>query len=346
MRDRFPELERWIHSKELRSCVPATIARYRKTVAAVLRALESKKRPTDPARWTLDDALWIKQQPHAHHWALNVLADFARRSGNDVIRDAGIPASPPSGRVRWLSKPEVEVIIRSTADDPVLAFVTMLGIGEGLRRVEWGRLRVEDIDLAGNRLLVRGKGRARPKQAWLALHPAFPKVYRQLEAFRNGQITEARRRHPGCAIPLEVLVHRSASGLSPYSPSGLDLLVHRIELRVRRTGGGVRLSSHMFRRSGATLLEEALLSAPKTTVDGVYRVLQGFLRHDNLATTMRYLEANPKRQRRALERYAQALPWNVGVQVEIPAGGRWNGRADRGELTSRGRDRPRPRGPT
>ena len=71
----------------------------------------------------------------------------------------------------------------------------------------------------------------------------------------------------------------------------------------------------MFRRSGATLLEEALLNAPEASKDGVHRTVQEFLRHENLATTMKYLDANPNRQKRALERYARALPWDTRAET-------------------------------
>ncbi len=78
---------------------------------------------------------------------------------------------------------------------------------------------------------------------------------------------------------------------------------------LRRYEREVHLSTHMFRRSGATLLEETLLNSPQASRDGVYRTVQEFLRHENLATTMKYLESNPRRQRRALERYGQVFPW-------------------------------------
>jgi hypothetical protein len=87
------------------------------------------------------------------------------------------------------------------------------------------------------------------------------------------------------------------------------LFVARIERRLRQSGLDLHLSSHMFRRTGATLLEEALLREPEGPVDGVYRVVQGFLRHESISTTMRYLESNPGRQRTALERYRRLLPW-------------------------------------
>ena len=87
----------------------------------------------------------------------------------------------------------------------------------------------------------------------------------------------------------------------------------RLVSRDGKTPGGigeaVRLSSHMLRRSGATLLETTLLASPEASRDGVYRTVQAFLRHANLGTTMKYLESNPGRQERALERYALALPW-------------------------------------
>jgi hypothetical protein len=64
----------------------------------------------------------------------------------------------------------------------------------------------------------------------------------------------------------------------------------------------------MFCRSAATFLERVMLQSPEASRDRVYRTLQGFLRHENLATTMRYLEADPSRQERAMEAFARALP--------------------------------------
>ncbi|MDE2045385.1 MAG: hypothetical protein KGJ69_09665 [Thermoplasmata archaeon] len=65
----------------------------------------------------------------------------------------------------------------------------------------------------------------------------------------------------------------------------------------------------MFRSSSATLLEETLLESPEASCDGVYRTVQTFLRHEDLATTMRYLESNPRRQRKAFDPYARVFPW-------------------------------------
>ena len=189
-------------------------------------------------------------------------------------------------------------------------------------------------------MLVRGKGRSHPKLQWVPIHPSFPEIFGRFAEHRARLVEAARIRHPTSTIPTEALVHPSPDGLRPYSLGGLDLLVRRIEQRVVRAGLPVRLSSHMFRRSGATLLEEAMLAAPDSSPDGVYRVLQGFLRHENLATTMRYLESNPARQARALVRFAQAVPWSAPPRGLGSAGVRSSGRRDALLPTPRLKTRP------
>jgi integrase len=347
---RFPELERWMRTRELRGCVPRTLVAYRRIVTRALRFQEVRGRPTDPTRWELADALAFKKLFRGSHWSLTVLAEFARHFGNDVVRDAGIPPQPNATHVRWLSRDEVDSVVSGTGEDPLLAFVAFLGLGQGLRRVEWQRMRTEDVDLVGRRLLVRGKGRSQPKLLWVPLHPAFDPIYRRLLAYRADLLTEARRRCIGAVDPPELIVHRTAEGLGPYSVSGLDLLVHRIGARLQAKGVDVRLSSHMFRRSGATLLEEALLKSPGQSPDGIYRVIQGFLRHENLATTMKYLESNPGRQARALATFAAAVPWPLPSRGEL-GGAPLSAGADRapaGVVPSEGTtlsraDRPPPR---
>jgi integrase len=84
-----------------------------------------------------------------------------------------------------------------------------------------------------------------------------------------------------------------------------------IERRLAALGVIVKLSTHMLRRSGATFLEKTLLSSPGASKDGVYRSVQEFLRHENIATTMRYLERDPSRQRRAMEAFGNAFDWNA-----------------------------------
>ncbi len=306
---RVDPLERWLAAKARRNCLPQTLRRYRRIGERAVEALREQGRPADPRAWGLSDALFLKDYFHRDSWALGILSDFVAFFGNPVIREAGIPPTGSPKKVRWLSREEAEAVVRFTADDPVLALVVLLGLGQGLRRVEWKRLRVEDVNLKELRILVRGKGRSTPKLVWSSLHPAFPEVFLRYLQHRQKIVQRFLERFPGSPVPPEVFLHQYRRELKGYSDQGLDLLVARIERKLHRSGIDLHVSSHMFRRTGATLLEEALLREPGGPVDGVYRVVQGFLRHENIATTMRYLEANPGRQRDALERYRRLLPW-------------------------------------
>jgi hypothetical protein len=40
-------------------------------------------------------------------------------------------------------------------------------------------------------------------------------------------------------------------------------------------------------------------------------MVQGFLRHESIATTMRYIEPDPSRQPAAMRALADALPWGA-----------------------------------
>lgn len=308
-RRRSDPLERWLAAKARRNCLPQTLRRYRRIGDRATEALRDQGRPADPRAWALSDALFLKEYFHRDSWTLGILSDFVAFFGNPVIREAGIPPKGSPKKVRWLSREEAEAAVRVTADDPLLALLVLLGLGQGLRRVEWKRLRVEDVNLKELRILVRGKGRSTPKLVWSSLHPAFPEVFLRYLQYRQTIVQRFLERFPGSPVPPEVFLHQYRRELRGYSDQGMDLLVARIERKLRRAGIDLHVSSHMFRRTGATLLEEALLREPGGPVDGVYRVVQGFLRHENIATTMRYLEANPGRQRDALERYRRLLPW-------------------------------------
>jgi integrase len=306
---RIDPLERWLATKARRNCLPQTLRRYRRIGERATAVLQRGGRPRDPKRWDLSDALVLKEHFHGDPWTLGILSDFVGFFGNPAIREAGIPPKGAPRKVRWLSREEAELVVQVTSDDPALALIVVLGLGQGLRRVEWKRLRVDDVDLEGGRILVRGKGRSTPKLVWSSLHPAFSEVFLRYLRLRQRVVHRFLAHSPGSPVPPEVFIHPYRGRLRGYSDPGFDLFVARIERRLRQSGLDLHLSSHMFRRTGATLLEEALLREPEGPVDGVYRVVQGFLRHESISTTMRYLESNPGRQRTALERYRRLLPW-------------------------------------
>jgi len=145
----------------------------------------------------------------------------------------------------------------------------------------------------------------------MTMHPALPAALRDYLWWRNRRVQRFLRRSPLTPVPEELFLHRRGERLIPYGEGGANRWMVILQRRLAAKGLSVKLSTHMLRRSGATLLERTLLHSPDASRDGVYRAVQGFLRHESIATTMRYLEADPARQAAAMEAFAQALPWGA-----------------------------------
>lgn len=313
---------RWLLSKTNRGCVPHTLQRYRWAAERTIAALRKGDRAVDPARWSVEDGVWLRRAFHDDPWQLWIIGDLAKFYGNHIFEEIGLPRRGPPRNVRWMTERTAEAVLSVTRSDPGLRMIALLGLGQGLRRVEWLRLRVTDFDLEGGRLLVRGKGRAGPKLAWTPLHPAVPEALQGYLRVRDQTVRRYLRGSSRMSVPGELFIHASRGRLRPYGVGGMDRWVLQIEKRLAGLGIHAKLSSHMFRRSAASFLERTLLRSPEASRDGVYRTLQGFLRHENLATTMKYLEADSSRQRRAMEAFAQALPWDgvaaVSARIHDP----------------------------
>jgi integrase len=304
---------RWLASKRSKACVPSTVQRYQWVARRAMSFLKRAGRTPDPRRWSAQDVRWLRQCLKEERWQLSVLADLARFSKNLIFEEVGLPRPGPPQRVRWLSEETARALLQVARKDRLLRLVVLLGLGQGLRRIEWLRLRIGDIDLPGNRLLVRGKGRAQPKQVWMQMHPALPSAFQDYLELRESKVARFRRLDVLTPVPEELLIHRQGDRLVPYGEGGANRWMVMLQHRLAARGVHVRLSTHMLRRSGATLLERTLLRSPTAARDGVYRTVQGFLRHESIATTMRYLEADPTRQAEALRMFAEALPWNVSA---------------------------------
>lgn len=302
-------LENWLAFKRERGCLPRTLYQYRWAIRRAQGYLRRAGRPTDPRRWTVEDGRFLRSCCAQDPWRVTILADLARFARNFVFYEVGLPPKPPPRRVRWLTEEQAHAVIEVSRSDALLRLVALLGLGQGLRRIEWLRMRVEDVDLVGRRLLVRGKGRGQPKIAWMAMHPALPAAVEAYLEVRNKLIQRELRRNPNAVVPAELLIHRWGRRLVPYGEGGANRWMTILGRRLGEIGTPVAMSTHMLRRSGATLLEKALLASPDASRDGVYRSVQEFLRHENLATTMRYLERDPGRQRKAMQLFANALGW-------------------------------------
>jgi integrase len=209
--------------------------------------LRQSGRPSDPRRWSPEDARWLRERLHEDRWQLLVLADLARFSGNHVFKEVGLPRLGPPQRVRWLSEEATQALIEVTRKDRLLRLVVLLGLGQGLRRIEWLRLRVADIDLPGNRLLVRGKGRERPKEVWMTMHPALPLAFQNYLAVRKRKVARFLWSSPLTPVPEELFLHRRGDRLVPYGEGGANRWMAILEQRLAGRGIRVRLSTHMLR---------------------------------------------------------------------------------------------------
>jgi integrase len=269
-------------------------------------------RPTNPRKWSADDARWLRKRFDQDPWRISILADLARFCRNFVFNEVGLPPKRPPTRVRWLTEEQTRAILDVTRRDRLLRLIALLGLGQGLRRIEWLRMRREDIDLEGSRILVRGKGRGQAKVVWMPMHPALPDALRDYLWWRDRKVRRFLRTNPLTPIPPELFLHRRGDRFIPYGEGGANRWMLILERRLASRGIIVKLSTHMLRRSGATLLEKTLLNSPGASRDGVYRSVQEFLRHESLATTMRYLENDPSRQRRAMQAFGEAFDWDAG----------------------------------
>ena len=310
---------RWVARKQERGCLPRTLAQYRWAQRRAFATLRRGGRTTDPRKWRAEDIRWLTDHLRRDPWTMAIVADLARFARNFVFQEVGLPRRPPPTRVRWLTEDQVRALIAMTAHDRLLRLVALLGVGQGLRRVEWLRLRVDDLDLAGQRILVRGKGRGEPKAVWMAMHPALPGAVHDYLAWRNERVRRSLRHSPLASVPPELFIHPQAGRWVAYGEGGANGWMKILERRMRREGVEVKLSTHMLRRSAATFLERALLRSPDGGRDGVYRSVQEFLRHDILATTMRYLERDPARQRRALDVFAAEFDWRTDAGAPFPS---------------------------
>jgi len=152
---------RWYAAKRERGCQPDTVRRYRWVVRHATGLLRRAGRTPDPRRWTVNDGRWLRRHLHDDVWQLSVLADLARFSRNFVFNEVGLPRRGPPQRVRWLSEEAARALIEVTRNDRGLRLVVLLGLGQGLRRIEWLRLQVGDIDLDGTDCGFGGRGGAK-----------------------------------------------------------------------------------------------------------------------------------------------------------------------------------------
>lgn len=156
----------------------------------------------------------------------------------------------PRSRPRPFSLEEEELVLRSAVG--AIRIWLLLALRQGLRRHEIAQIRGEDF--VDNQLRVDGKGH---KVAWLPVHPEIAVIAREMPA-------------SGWWFP------SATSETGHITPDWVGNQVGTL-LKLNGMTGSIHRGRHTF---GTTLLRNG--ANP--------RVVQELMRHDNLETTMRYLD--------------------------------------------------------
>jgi integrase/recombinase XerC len=195
------------------------------------------------------------------------LMDLGELGSNPARR---IPLPKPASRIpNAISEDDAQKLI-GAAESPFERAMLLLMLTAGLRRSEVGAIRLEDVDLDGGLLLVRGKG---AKQRMVPLMPQTAEAIRNYLAARP----EADQHH----LFLSPQGRRLAN----------DYLNRTLRRILARTGLAKRITPHMLRHTFATHLV-------RNGVD--VRTVQELLGHSDLETIANYLHSDTRAKETAV----------------------------------------------
>lgn len=186
----------------------------------------------------------------------------------------------PRSRPRPFSPEEEELVLRSAVG--AIRVWLLLALRQGMRRHEIAKIRGEDF--VDNQLRVEGKGR---KVEWLPVHPEIAVIAQEMPA-------------EGWWFP------SATSEAGHITPDWVGNQVGTL-LKLNGMTGSIHRGRHTF---GTTLLRNG--ANP--------RVVQELMRHDNLETTMRYLEVIQDEKSAAINALGTLAPAvRNGPDAERPA---------------------------
>lgn len=195
------------------------------------------------------------------------------------------PMKTPKRIPRTLTKPEIDEVVTAPARVPhrfewmVARDLAMWEIlyASGIRISELAAIRICDIDLVHNQILIR-RGKGGKERMVLINDAARERIYAYLH-FRATLF-------PNCPHP-ELFVNQF---YKPFSPRGLGVLFKR-----QRVAAGIqkRVTPHQLRHSFATHLLER---------DADLMTIKELLGHANLNSTQVYLSVTPGRMREVYDR--------------------------------------------
>jgi integrase/recombinase XerC len=195
------------------------------------------------------------------------LMDLGELESNPARR---IPLPNPASRIpNAISEEDAQKLV-GAAESPFERAMLLLMLTAGLRRSEVGAIRLEDVNLENQALLVRGKG---AKQRMVPLMPQTAEAIRNYLADR-----------PDVDQPYLFLSPQCKRLANDY----LNRTLRRI---LARAGLAKRITPHMLRHTFATHLV-------RNGVD--VRTVQELLGHSDLETTANYLHSDTRAKETAV----------------------------------------------
>lgn len=302
---RYPEsydtaVASWVRQMESDHLAPRTVSFYVETLHAVAAILQDGGRPIMPRQIRREDLDYLLDYMEIHNFASQTRKGYIQ-SLKKWVSAFDSPLSHAWPRVRypfdkrpnvdWLTADEARQLL-SCSKTPLQSLVIHLELCLGLRRVEVIRLRVQDVDWAGEYLRVTGKGPAggSPRLVpWSHDTKHVLESWMSLRAFWEGR---ARARYPVHSdIPDNLIVWRRSDRLYPYSEEGYGL--DKTVINPLRKKLGISFSNHTLRRTFGRTLYRA--GAPVPTIARI-------LGHESTDVTLRYIGVDMDDMREAMER--------------------------------------------
>lgn len=186
--------------------------------------------------------------------------------------------------VDWLTLDEAMTLIR-TEFPPMERIIVVLGLCQGLRRIEMTNLRVTDIHVEGQYITVLGKGTGGGKFRSVHFHPIFHTVFLRWMETRTNLAHQCRDDRSDNAL----LVYIKKGELRAYATHTLSDIIKKMSDHV-----GIEFSAHTLRR---TFGREMYHSGVR--IETIARILG----HSSTEMTLRYIGVNLDDQAQAMNQF-------------------------------------------
>lgn len=213
------------------------------------------------------------------------IRELLKRSDNHSFEDIRV-VYPTDIRpnVDWLTLDEAMKLIRAELP-PLERIIIVLGLCQGLRRIEMTNLRVSDIHEEGEYITVLGKGTGGGKFRSVRFHPIFHTAFLRWMETRTGLAQQCRDDVSDNAL----LVYIKGASLRAYSTDYMTEFIKKLSEKM-----GMTFSAHTLRR---TFGREMYHSGVR--VETIAKILG----HSSTEMTLRYIGVNLDDQAQAMNQF-------------------------------------------